>query len=195
MIPETTSPLAELFKALGHPVRIRLVNILNQRETSVEELAELVERSPATVLHHLSLLRRANLVQSRREQYYRLYRLNQQTWGQIHRWLQGVTTADPHLEEHDRLFRRRIFQDFFQGGRFLGFPPQKRSRRVLLQFFSSLVIPGAGYTKEELEDIYSEFTARPQVIISALAEAGILKQDDGNRYRVTDAESMMKILK
>jgi ArsR family transcriptional regulator len=63
-------PLSEikagLFKALAHPARIRILEVLSQDECSVSELQPLVAIEPSHLSQQLAVLRRANLVTSRR---------------------------------------------------------------------------------------------------------------------------------
>lgn len=58
---------AELFKTLGHPVRIRVLELLSVREHAVSELLAEVEVEPANLSQQLAMLRRAGLVAARRE--------------------------------------------------------------------------------------------------------------------------------
>lgn len=58
---------AELFKALGHPLRVRLLEQLVAGERSVGALAEAVDAELAAVSQQLAVLRRAGIVNSRRE--------------------------------------------------------------------------------------------------------------------------------
>ncbi|QTD97120.1 ArsR/SmtB family transcription factor [Streptomyces cyanogenus] len=53
---------AEQFKALGHPVRHRMVNVLRQRAATLRQLAEVLEMSKGTVGYHVRVLREAGLV-------------------------------------------------------------------------------------------------------------------------------------
>ncbi|MEV4897332.1 metalloregulator ArsR/SmtB family transcription factor [Nonomuraea sp. NPDC055795] len=55
---------AEFFKTLGHPARIRILELLSQREHSVAELLSEVGLEPAHMSQQLAVLRRANLVTS-----------------------------------------------------------------------------------------------------------------------------------
>jgi ArsR family transcriptional regulator len=55
---------AEFFKTLGHPARIRVLDLLSDREHAVAEMLPLVGIEPAH-LSQLAVLRRANLVTSR----------------------------------------------------------------------------------------------------------------------------------
>lgn len=62
--------LAEIFRALGHEVRIRIVEELahgDHGELDVHSLVEILEIPQPTVSQHLSVLRKARLVKQRRE--------------------------------------------------------------------------------------------------------------------------------
>ncbi|MFV0260570.1 MAG: ArsR/SmtB family transcription factor [Acidimicrobiales bacterium] len=59
---------AELFKAMGHPVRVRVLEVLAAGdERSVSDLAAAVEVEASHLSQQLAVLRRAGLVSSRRE--------------------------------------------------------------------------------------------------------------------------------
>ncbi|MEG3618722.1 metalloregulator ArsR/SmtB family transcription factor [Magnetovibrio sp. PR-2] len=68
--------ISEVAKALGHPIRLELLEYLGQREQSVDTLATLCGQSIANVSHHLQLLRRAGLVETRKEGVHVHYRLS-----------------------------------------------------------------------------------------------------------------------
>jgi DNA-binding transcriptional ArsR family regulator len=62
----TVRDVAEVFKLLGDPTRVRLVDVLTHGERCVCDLAELVGLSESAVSHQLRLLRAARLVRVRR---------------------------------------------------------------------------------------------------------------------------------
>ncbi|WP_030327173.1 ArsR/SmtB family transcription factor [Streptomyces sp. NRRL B-3229] len=66
-----TAPLyqlkAEFFKTLGHPARIRVLELLSEREHAVAEMLPEVGIEPAHLSQQLAVLRRANLVVTRKE--------------------------------------------------------------------------------------------------------------------------------
>lgn len=67
--------LAALAKALGHPYRLELLEVVAQGERSVEALSRLTELPMATVSQHLQQLRRNRLVDTRKEGTYVYYSL------------------------------------------------------------------------------------------------------------------------
>ena len=58
---------AEFFKALAHPVRIRILEILREREKSVYELQDALGLDQSTVSQQLAVLRAKNVVHARKQ--------------------------------------------------------------------------------------------------------------------------------
>jgi DNA-binding transcriptional ArsR family regulator len=58
---------AEFFKALAHPARIRVLELLSEREHSVGEMLPEVGIEPAHLSQQLAVLRRLNLVVTRKD--------------------------------------------------------------------------------------------------------------------------------
>lgn len=69
--PELGAPIfevkAELFKALGHPARVRALEVLAEGERSVSELQPEVGIESSHLSQQLGILRRAGLVSTRKE--------------------------------------------------------------------------------------------------------------------------------
>jgi DNA-binding transcriptional ArsR family regulator len=63
---DTAASLAETFRALGDPTRVRMLDALAQAELCVCELATVVGLSDSAVSHQLRLLRSLRIVRSRR---------------------------------------------------------------------------------------------------------------------------------
>ncbi len=59
--------IATRFRALSEPMRLRLLNLLMQGEHSVGQLVEATGSSQANVSKHLTLLREAGMVGTRKE--------------------------------------------------------------------------------------------------------------------------------
>lgn len=64
---ETLFLVSQTFKALSDPTRIRILNLLFQKEFSVNEIAEALELRQSTVSHQLRFLKNLRLVKYRRE--------------------------------------------------------------------------------------------------------------------------------
>jgi DNA-binding transcriptional ArsR family regulator len=59
--------LAEIFKTIGDPTRIKILYALKERELCVCDLSELLEMSSSAISHQLRVLRNNKLVKFRKE--------------------------------------------------------------------------------------------------------------------------------
>lgn len=66
---------AGIFRVLGHPTRIHIIEILGDGEFSVGAILDRVKAEPANVSQHLSILRQNHLVVARKSGNHVLYRL------------------------------------------------------------------------------------------------------------------------
>lgn len=92
---------AEVAKALASGRRAELVDLLDQGERHVDELAAEIGQSVANTSHHLRALAAAGLVTTRREGTRVYYRLASERVGELWRAVRDVATA--HLEVLDDL--------------------------------------------------------------------------------------------
>ena len=58
---------AEFFRVLGHPVRVRILELLREGERSVGELQAALELDSSGTSQHLGALRKQGLLETRRE--------------------------------------------------------------------------------------------------------------------------------
>ena len=63
----TREEMADIFKTLGEPVRVRIVYLLWQEELCVHDMAVILGMSQSAVSHHLKILRLMRLVKPRKE--------------------------------------------------------------------------------------------------------------------------------
>ena len=68
-------PLADRFKALGEPARLRILRELRDGEQTVSELVQNTRLTQANVSKHLQVLHTMNYVARRKEGLYVYYRL------------------------------------------------------------------------------------------------------------------------
>ncbi|MEV3860663.1 metalloregulator ArsR/SmtB family transcription factor [Streptomyces sp. NPDC050095] len=75
---DRAADLAKVFKALGDPVRLRLLSMIASRaggEVCVCDLTPAFDLSQPTISHHLKLLKQAGLIDSERRGTWVYYRL------------------------------------------------------------------------------------------------------------------------
>jgi DNA-binding transcriptional ArsR family regulator len=71
--------IAERFRTIGEPIRIRLLERLRDGEASVQELAEHVGTSQQNVSKHLGVLSRSGIVGKRRDGTFAYYRITDES--------------------------------------------------------------------------------------------------------------------
>ena len=75
MTMRTLRDTVDGIKALGHPARLRILSLLRGGELCVCQVTEILGFAPSTISEHLSLLRRAGLVEERKEAKWVFYTL------------------------------------------------------------------------------------------------------------------------
>ena len=78
---------ANTFKALSHPVRREILDLLKMGKMSAGEIADQFELTGATISHHLSVLKQADLVVESREKNFIHYELNTSVLEDMMVWL------------------------------------------------------------------------------------------------------------
>jgi DNA-binding transcriptional ArsR family regulator len=105
--------VAEYFRALSEPLRLKILNALRDRARNVGELTELLDCSQANVSKHLATLTRHGLVERSAQGTNAFYRI-----------------ADPRVYQLCDLVCGRMAQRFASQARMLGAPtPAPRARR------------------------------------------------------------------
>ena len=89
---ERATDLADLFKTLGDPTRVRIMDVLAKAELCVCDLAELLGLSQSATSHQLRVLRSSNLVKYRRDGKMVFYSLQDQHVVELYR--QGLEHID-----------------------------------------------------------------------------------------------------
>ena len=64
--PSDIDHLTEIFRVLGDPTRVRILDVLSRSEVCVQDLAGALQLSESAVSHQLRLLRSARIVRARR---------------------------------------------------------------------------------------------------------------------------------
>lgn len=76
LTPEVLDLVAERFRVLAEPARLRILNALRDGEMTVSELMERTELGQANVSKHLQVLHGSGYVERRKEGLYVHYRLS-----------------------------------------------------------------------------------------------------------------------
>jgi ArsR family transcriptional regulator, arsenate/arsenite/antimonite-responsive transcriptional repressor len=85
-----------LLKALGHPVRLRMVNLMHASggELCVCQFEAHFELTQPTISHHLKILKDARLVQSRQDGTWIHHRLNIDSFSTVAGYLASISNTE-----------------------------------------------------------------------------------------------------
>jgi DNA-binding transcriptional ArsR family regulator len=105
---------ANFFKALGHPTRVRILEILRHGRRSVQELQLALDLDQSIVSQHLAILRAKNVVDSRKEGTTVRYTVRDAAVGELldvarrifSSHLEGTQTMLRELKREQRVTRR-----------------------------------------------------------------------------------------
>jgi ArsR family transcriptional regulator, arsenate/arsenite/antimonite-responsive transcriptional repressor len=75
LMTATADVKADLYRALAHPLRLRVLELLQVEERSARDLQTLLEADSGAMSQHLSALRRQGLVEARRQGTTTIYKL------------------------------------------------------------------------------------------------------------------------
>lgn len=79
MEKQSLNLIAERFRVLGDPLRLEILHILGESERSVGALVEEIGANQANVSKHLQVLRRAGLVERRKDGLHAYYRITDES--------------------------------------------------------------------------------------------------------------------
>ncbi|NSW53019.1 MAG: metalloregulator ArsR/SmtB family transcription factor [Anaerolineae bacterium] len=175
---------AQMFKALGHPVRLLILNLVKTKPRHTEELAAILSLTPATVSHHLALLAEAGLLTSRKDQYYQVYQLVeeklQKTIAEI------VQVPQPGLKANVEVdaYRQKVVRAFFRHGRLIQIPSQQKKKQIILEEIVKVFSPGERYTEWDVNKMLVDFNEDVASLRRYLIEFGLMQRDHDIYWRV-----------
>jgi ArsR family transcriptional regulator len=91
---------AAIFKALGHPVRLSIVETLEKREMCACEIAELFHFDRTTISKHLAILRDLHIIEDRKDGLHIYYSLKMRCLASMLQCVERVIQGHPVYEEH-----------------------------------------------------------------------------------------------
>jgi ArsR family transcriptional regulator len=185
-VEENLEARAELFKALGHPARLLILNLVQIKPRHGEELAAILKLKAATISHHLAKLTEVGLLESRKDQYYQTYSLIgdvlAKTLDEVVRLPQPGLTA----EVEEDAYRIKVLKTFFRRGRLTQIPAQLKKRLIILEKIVQEFEPEREYSEHEVNQILLEFHEDVATLRRALIDHKLMQRDKGIYRRVPE---------
>ena len=175
---------ARLFKSLGHPVRLLILNLVDMKSRHGEELAEILRLNPATISHHLSKLTEAGLLESHKDQYYQVYSLTDDVLNKT--IAQLVLFPQPGLSEQVRedAYRVKVLRTFMKRGRLVQIPAQYKKRQIIMEEIVKDFEPDHEYSEIEVNRILIEYHEDVAMLRRSLIDYKLVQREKGNYWRL-----------
>ena len=175
---------AEFFKALGHPVRLLILNLIRIKPRHGEELAAILHLNPATISHHLSLMTRVGLLRSKKDQYYQSYYLMKDTLDLPLIELLDTSERNSLSSVDNDAYKEKVLGTFFKHGRLISIPAQLKKRQVILEKIVDEFEPNREYTEKEVNIALLDFHDDVATLRRGLVEHALMVREGGIYRRI-----------
>lgn len=179
---------AQYFKALGHPVRLLILNLIKTKPRHTDELATILNLTPATVSHHLSLLSEAGLLTSKKDQYYQVYQLVDEMLQKT--VIEMVQVPPPGIKANVKVdaYRQKVLKAFFQHGRLVQIPSQQKKKQIILEEIVKVFSPDEKYSEWDVNKILVDFNEDVASLRRYLVEFHLMRRDHDVYWRISESD-------
>ena len=185
---EALEAKADLLKALGHPARLLILNLVRMKPRHGEELAAILALSPATISHHLGMLTHVGLLTSRKDQYYQTYSLVSEALNRTLAEIIRISPTGPIAGVEEDAFRNKVLRTFLRRGRLISIPAQLKKKIIVLERIAQEFVPGRSYTEREVNLTLLEFHEDVAELRRGLVDQRLLARERGIYQRTQPAE-------
>lgn len=154
----TENEVINLFKLLADKSRLQILKSLMIEDMYVEILSKRLSLTPSTISFHLKKLEDANIVSSKKYQYYTIYSLNQNIF--TSRIIDLIKEDSSELElqkEREDIYRKKVIDSFFKYGKLKSIPVQRKKKTIILEEIAKAFEKGKEYSEREVNIIIADF--------------------------------------
>jgi ArsR family transcriptional regulator len=174
---------AKLFKALGHPMRLIILNLIKEKPLHGQELATILSLNPATISHHLTALVQAGLLSTRKDQYYQVFSL---VGDALEKPLSElVYLPDTQLMESvkEDAYKKKVLRAFMHDGALTAIPAQRKKQQIILEEILKAFEYGRRYTENEVNHILVDFNEDVAALRRGMIDFGFMERSQGIYWR------------
>ena len=184
--------LLQILKALADESRLTLLQLLNQGERSVGDLAQQLELGDPTISHHLSRLREVGLVSLRMAGNQRFYRINDTGLALFKQLAPEPVIADDQWiaalgwSAEDQ----QVLREHTLGRKLIRLPAKQKKTLVIIRWLATLFEPERFYTEAEVNAVLKAVYAEDYVSLRRdLVDMGYLRRErGGGKYWLAPSE-------
>lgn len=188
MLENKTDELLSFFKVLADANRLKIIGILANQASSVEQLASILNLSASTVSHHLSKLTEANLVSAKAEGYYSIYSLNKEHLEEMSQNLLSREKLPDLAKDVDiDAYDRKVIRDYSNAdGSLKILPSQRKKMDAVLRYVVKAFKPGLRYKEKEVNEILLKYNEDYALLRRELFDAHYMDRKNGEYWLISD---------
>jgi DNA-binding HxlR family transcriptional regulator len=201
MEAQSQEELLNMLKALADDSRLKIIQLLSEREYTVGELAQRVELTDPTVSHHLSRLRESGLVTLRTAGNQRFYRTNASGLARFKQLTSSVEAVGeaPAAPVDDNAWiaalgwdekAQKVLREHTVNGRLVKIPAKQKKLIVVLRWLATKFEAEKMYTEPEVNAVIKAVDDEDFVMLRReLVDFGYLRRErGGGKYWLAPAE-------
>jgi predicted transcriptional regulator len=191
MEAQAKKDLLDMLKALADDSRLNVIQLLNEREYTVGDLAQAVGLTDPTVSHHLSRLREVGLVTLRTAGNQRFYRANNSGLARFKQLADGLEIAVKEVAAtpDDNAWiaalgwddkAQKVLREHTVKGRLIKIPAKQKKLVVVLRWLATKFEPERMYTEPEINELLKAVDDEDFVLLRReLVDFGFLRRERG----------------
>jgi hypothetical protein len=184
-----TEALLGFFKAMADESRLRIIGLLAQRESSVQELAAALDLKEPTVSHHLAVLKAQGLVTVRAEGTTRWHSLDRDALEGLSKRILQPTKPKVTPPRGADAAEDKVLQGFVDaGGKLKLIPASRKKRGVVLRWLMRDFSAGRRYSEAEVNAAIHERHWDSATLRRELVGHKMLARKDRVYWRLPEAE-------
>lgn len=170
----------QLFKCLSDKSRLAIITNLMKEPMYVELLSKRLNLAPSTISFHLKKLEKANIVKSKKDQYYVVYSLNKTLLTKnVLEIISEFDTEVSQQKEREDKYTQSVLTAFFKYGKLISIPVQHKKRKIILEKIAQSFEPSREYTEKEVNLIIADFHDDFCTLRRELIAFKIMERDHG----------------
>jgi ArsR family transcriptional regulator, arsenate/arsenite/antimonite-responsive transcriptional repressor len=182
---------AKLFKALGHPMRLIILNLIKERPRHGQELATILSLNPATISHHLTALVQAGLLSTRKDQYYQVFSTVPDSLEKPLSELVYLPAAQWTESVKEDAYKKKVLRAFMHDGVLSAIPAQRKKQQIILEEIVQAFEYERRYTEKEVNHILVDVNEDVAALRRGMIDFGLMERSQGiywrNRKKTEDA--------
>ncbi|NMC13196.1 MAG: metalloregulator ArsR/SmtB family transcription factor [Chloroflexi bacterium] len=175
---------AKVFRALGHPMRLILLNLIREKPRHGQELAAILSLNPATVSHHLAALSNAGMVVSTKDQYYQIFSLVKENLAKTLDEMIYIPSAQMMDSVKEDAYKKKVLRTFFHNNILLAIPAQRKKQQIILEEIANAFEFNRKYSEKEVNHILVDFYEDVASLRRGLIDFGLMERSQGVYWRI-----------